>query len=101
MSQPACSRTGYRRSFLATLIWLPVNVVVAIAINQDLPSSEQAGAFVGTALLPLFIGSLIVLGIARAAKSPAWPFWQLVLMSLPAYLIPALMLNIARMASGS
>lgn len=101
VSQPVHSRTSYLRSLLATAIWLPVNFVIAIAVNQSLPSAEQAGIFLGTAVFPLLATSLVVWGIARATQSPAWPFWRLVLLALPAYFLLALVLNVARMAGAS
>lgn len=57
--------------------------------------------FLGTAIFPLLLASLAVWGIAGATQRSSWPFWRLMLVSLPAYLLLALMLNVARMAGAS
>lgn len=63
------------------------------------PSASVAGAYVGGLQIPVLLAALATWLIARR-RAGGWPFWQLVLLALPFYLMIRL-LAVASTASAS
>ncbi|MEU6641545.1 hypothetical protein ABZ863_03255 [Saccharomonospora sp. NPDC046836] len=78
---PPPARPTFGRALLATLVWVPVNFVLAVLV-AGMPTARQAGAFVGSMVVPALLAALATWLIARRSTS-AWSFGQLVLVSLP------------------
>jgi hypothetical protein len=81
------ARPGYRRALLATLVWAGVNLIVTLLVSGPPPSPRAAGAFTGALLFVTLVAGLITSRIARRVRPHGWPFWQLLLLALPFYLI--------------
>ncbi|MPZ64134.1 MAG: hypothetical protein GEU83_00935 [Pseudonocardiaceae bacterium] len=83
---PAGGRTGFGSGLLAALVWVGVNVVLTVAIVGLPPSAEAAGTYMFGLIVPLLLAALLTWVIARR-RPGGWPFWQLVLLALPFYMI--------------
>ncbi|NIJ10875.1 hypothetical protein FHU38_001219 [Saccharomonospora amisosensis] len=79
-------RNGFGTTLLATLVWVPVNFFVAVAILGGLPSARVAGAFIGSMIVPAVVAALATWLIARRSERQ-WEFWKLVLLALPFFLV--------------
>lgn len=83
---PTGGRSGFGSALSAALVWVGVNVVLTLAIVGLPPSPEALGAYMFGLIVPLLLGALVTWLIARR-RPGGWPFWQLVLLALPFYLI--------------
>lgn len=91
---PASSggRTTFGRMLLATLVWVPVNFVVAVAVLGGLPPARAGGAFLGSMIVPAVVAALFGWLIARRSERP-WEFWKLVLLALPFFLLTRILFS--------
>lgn len=83
---PAGGRTGFGSALLAALVWVGVNVVLTVVILGLPPSAEAAGTYMFELIVPLLLAALLTWVIARR-RPGGWPFWQLVLLALPFYMV--------------
>lgn len=87
-------RTGFGKTLLATLVWVPVNFFVAVAVLGGLPSSARvAGEFLGRMIVPAVLAALAAWLIARRSERP-WEFWKLALLALPFFLVIRILLGV-------
>lgn len=93
-------KVSFWRTLLAALVWAAVNVIAALVITGGPPSSRAAGAFIGQLIVPTLVAALVAWLIARSA-SRIWRFWQLVLLTLPFYLVVRLLLVAGAMGAAS
>jgi hypothetical protein len=85
---------GYGRSLLAGLVWAGVNLAVIVVLFGPPPSPRAAGAVTGSLVGAALLTGLAVWLIARTRVS-GWPFWQLVALALPFFLVLRLVLTAA------
>ena len=94
-AQSAPQRTGYLRVVLATAVWGAVLVVLGMVVAGRALSPEGAGYLVGSAILPVLLGSLITWLVVRRR---AMAFWVLVLAAAPAFWLLRLVASAARLS---
>ena len=73
---------SFGRALLAALVWVVLLTVVGVALADD---AESAGSVFGQLLVAGLLAALVTWLITR--KRPAWPFWKLVLLALPFFLL--------------
>ncbi len=73
-------------ALLATSVWALANVALTLAVSGPPPSPRAAGAYLGALLIPFLVAALITWLIARRRPN-GWPFWQLVVLALPVFLV--------------
>ncbi len=78
-------RTNYGMALLAALVWLGVNLVVLLLLLGP-PSADGLASYTGRGTAIVLLAALPVWLIARRREG-GWPFWQLVLLALPFYLL--------------
>jgi len=88
--------TSFGRAFLAALVWVGLLTVLGIALAAD--DAGEAGYVFGQQIVAGLLAALVTWLITRRAKR-RWPFWQLVLLALPFFLLFRL-LSVAGQASG-
>jgi hypothetical protein len=83
---PVGQRRGTRfvTALGAAAVWAAVLVVLVLAFSGPPPSSRAAGALLGSLLVSSLVSALVVWAVARRRT---WPFWRLVLLAAPVFLL--------------
>jgi len=93
---PTPSRSNsFGRNLLAALVWVVLLLVVAVAVNPD--GAERAGELFGRFFVAGLLAALVGWLITRRRRP--WPYWRLVLLALPFFLLFRLLAE-AGQASG-
>jgi hypothetical protein len=83
---------GYVRSLRACAVWAALNLLVILAAFGPPPSAGAAAGVLGALVLSVVLGAVAVRLVTRA-RPAAWPFWQLLALALPFFLVVRLVLG--------
>jgi hypothetical protein len=90
-------RTGYLKALGATAIGAAINLVLIFTLNDVQWTARLAGAAVGSVIIPLVLGSLVLWLVARKR---GWAFWLLAVLGVVIYFVIRLVLTAAQLGAG-
>jgi len=78
-------KNTFGKALLAALVLALVTLALAFAVNGA-PTAHEIGKFLGRLIAVTLVSALITWAITRK-RSISWPFWQLILLNLPFFLV--------------
>lgn len=84
----ATSGTRFGRALAAAAVWAVVNLVLVLIVAGPLPSAYSAARTLLALLVTTLLGGA---GTWFLSRRRAWPFWRLVLVAAPLYVVLAVL----------